>query len=352
MTAAARFAPGVTPPDPPDARTRPIRVAVVGTGGWWGLQHGQVFAERPDTDLVAVVGRHPGRTAARAAVFGVPAYVDIEEMLERERPDLVSVCLPNEAHFGPTLRLIRAGVALLVEKPLVFSTTEAETLIDEAATRDLFFAINFNHRYARPVRLAAEAIARGDLGDPVFASWRFGGEAGTSRHPHANLIETQCHGFDLLEHLCGPIDSVMAQMTGPSGNGWTTLAVALHFASGAVGSLLGTYDSSYAYPGTHLLEVNGTQGRVLVEDTVRRFTLHRAGDEVGQVWQAGYFNDTDRAFHATFDRHLDALLPALRAGREPPVPATAGQRALVLAHAVIRSFETGRRVTTTPVNQP
>jgi hypothetical protein len=80
--------------------------------------------------------------------------------------------------------------------------------------------------------------------------------------------------------------------------------------------------------------------------------MHRAGDEVGRVWQAGYFNDTDRAFHATFDRHMDDLLPALRAGRRPPVPASAGQRALELAHAVIRSFETGTRVRTTPSRSP
>jgi len=91
------------------------------------------------------------------------------------------------------------------------------------------------------------------------------------------------------------------------------------------------------------LEINGSQGRVLVEDTVRRYTFNRAGDEIAQVWQAGYFNDIDRDFHATFDRYLDDLLPALRAGGAPPVPATAGLRALLLAEAVIRSAETGRR---------
>ena len=124
--------------------------------------------------------------------------------------------------------------------------------------------------------------------------------------------------------------------------------MALHFASGAVGSLLGTYDSSYAYPGTHLLEINGTEGRVLVEDTVRRFTLHRAGDEIGRVWQAGYFNDTDRQFHQTFDKHVDDLLQAFREGRPPPVHAHAGRRALALAHAIIHSFQTGTRIDVPP----
>src|SRR5689334_5113392 len=182
MIPASRFAPAVaSPAESPDV---PItRVAVVGTGAWWGLQHAQTFAARPDTRLVAVVGRDPVRTAARATPLGATPYVDLDQMLAAETPDLVSVCLPNEAHFAPTLRLIRAGVPLLVEKPLTFSVSEGQQLIAEARDRNLFLAINFNHRYARPIRMAAAAIARGDLGDLTFASWRFGGEAGTSAHP-------------------------------------------------------------------------------------------------------------------------------------------------------------------------
>ena len=75
---------------------------------------------------------------------------------------------------------------------------EAQTLLREAQARDLFFAINFNHRYAKPVQMAKTAIDDGRLGELVFATWRFGGE-GEGQHPHANLIETQCHGFDMLE---------------------------------------------------------------------------------------------------------------------------------------------------------
>ncbi len=321
-----------------------MRVAVVGTGQWWGREHARVWAARPDTDLCAIVGRTPERTEQRAREFDTTPYVDLDEMLRRERPDLVSLCLPNEAHFEPTLAVIRAGFPLLVEKPLVFSLDEADVLLREAAGRGLFFAVNFNHRYARPVQLARAAIGSGSLGELTFATWRFGGEPGTSAHPHANLIETQCHGLDMLEHLCGPIDSVAAQLAEPTGRGFSTLAVALHFTNGAVGTLVGSYDSSYAYPDTHRLEVNGTRGRVLVEDTVRRYVFTPAGSETSEVWQAGYFNDTDRDFHALFSKHLDELVPAFLAGREPPVHARAGRRALLLALAVIRSHETGGRV--------
>lgn len=321
-----------------------IKVALVGAGGW-GRQHARIFAARPDVEFCAIVGRTREKTEARAREFGTRAYVDLAEMLDRERPDLVSLCLPNQGHFAPTMQVIEASIPLLVEKPLVFDLNEADTLLREASQRNLFFAINFNHRYARPAQMAKQAIVDGRLGDLVFATWRFGGE-GSSDHPHANLIETQCHGLDMLEWLCGPIDSVLAEMTDKTGGGYRTLVLALRFASGAVGSLLGTYDSSYAYPGTHLLEINGANGRVLIEDTVRRFSFQAAGNETAEVWQAGYFNDRDREFGRTFDAYMDALLTAFKQGQPPPVPAQAGRRALALAYAAIESFETGRRVST------
>ncbi len=166
-----------------------VKVALVGAGGW-GRQHARIFAGCPDVDFCAVVGRTLERTRARAEEYGTRYYLDIDEMLQAEQPDLVSLSLPNQGHFAATLQVIRAGYPLLVEKPLVFERQEAETLLREAAERELFFAINFNHRFARPVELARAAITEGRLGEVVFAMWRFGGE-GTSDHPHANLIETQ-----------------------------------------------------------------------------------------------------------------------------------------------------------------
>jgi predicted dehydrogenase len=320
-----------------------LRVAVIGTGGW-GEQHARIFSRRADTELVGVLGRDPGRTAARAEAYGSTPFTDLGELLDRSRPDLVTVCLPNEGHFDVTRRLVESGVDLLVEKPLVFRLDEADALLAAAERSGIFFAINFNHRFAEPFLRAKEAVDAGELGRLVFLSWRFGGEANLAESPHANLIETQCHGFDMLEHLGGPIRSVMAQMTDLTYGAYSTVAIALEFASGAVGTLLGSYDSSYAYPDSQLVEVNGTAGRATIHDTVRRLTLSSAGEETRRVWEAGYFDDEARTFSATFDRHVDAVVAALRAGSPPPIHAAAGRRALELAQACIHSFETGRRI--------
>jgi predicted dehydrogenase len=318
-----------------------IKVAIVGAGGW-GYQHARVLTARPDVELCGIAGRDPDKTARRAAEFGTRAYTSVEKMIEAEKPQLVTLSLPNQKHFEATRKVIAAGVPLLVEKPFTFEMSEADTLIEEAG--NLFFAINFNHRYAKPVVLASQAIQAGRLGEIVFASWRFGGEGGTD-HAFNNLIETQCHGFDMLEFLCGPIESIMAQMTDKTAKGfYRTVALALQFRGGAVGTLLGSYDSSYTYPNTHCVEINGTRGRVLIEDTVRKFTFNAAGNETAEVWQAGYFNDRDRGFYLTFDRHMDAVIAAVKDGNAPPIHARAGRRALRLALAAIESFRTGRRV--------
>jgi predicted dehydrogenase len=108
--------------------------------------------------------------------------------------------------------------------------------------------------------------------------------------------------------------------------------------------MTGTYDSSYAYQDVHRLEINGTRGRLVVEDTVRRFCFQELGSETAEIWQAGYFNDFDREFHRTFDTHLDAVLDAFKRGNPPPIHARAGRRALQLAWAAIESFEFGKRV--------
>src|ERR1700691_1974753 len=104
-----------------------IKAVLIAAGGW-GLQHPRLLSERPDVDFRAIAGRTLEKTSNRAVQFGVRAYTHIAEMLEKEKPDLAFLSLPNDGHFKPTLEVIRAGVPLFVEKPLVFDLKEADQL--------------------------------------------------------------------------------------------------------------------------------------------------------------------------------------------------------------------------------
>lgn len=322
----------------------PVKVAVIGAGSW-GYQHARAYSSRSDTVLCSITGRTEERTRKRAEEFGVPYYLDIQTMLREQKPDLVSLCMPGQHTFEPTMEVIRAGVPLLVEKPLAYDRAQAERMIREAAERDLFFSINFNHRYSIPALMAKEDIDKGRLGELIFASWRFGHGSGPLEHPYTNLIEAQCHGFDLLEHLCGPIRSIMAQMTDKTGkNSFSTFSLALQFENGGVGTFLGTFDSSENYPLSHFVEINGQKGRLLLEDSVQKYSFQEVDSRRAEVWTPAFFQDGERSFGLNLDRHLDALIPALQKGEKPPVPAECGLRALDLAYGAIESFQTGQRI--------
>ena len=323
-----------------------LRVAMVGAGGW-GFQHARAFSEREDVELVGIFGRSVERTKKRADQFHVPYYTDVKEMLRKEKPDFVSVCLPAQHTFETTMAVIEEGVPLLVEKPLAYKLKEAERLVQKAEEKNLFFAIDFEQRYSIPCLKAKEAIEEGRLGTIVFAHWRFGHGWGTQfiDHPHTNLIEAQCHGINMLESLVSPIESVMAEMTENGGRkSFSTFTMAIRFKNGAVGSFLATLDANEHNPFSQMIEIGGTDGRILIADNVKKYTFQKTDSDMAEVWSAGFFEDDKRSFQKGVDRYIDDMLKAFRAGKEPPVPAKEGLRALKIAYAAIESYQQGKRV--------
>jgi len=319
-----------------------IKVALIGTGGW-SLQHCRVLTQHPQVEFCGILGRNKQRTKKRSDLFKVPYYVDLKELIKHQKPDLLNISLPNEHHYDLTMKVIKSNTHLFVEKPLVFKMSQADNLIKEAKKRKLFFGINFNWRYSTPIRKAIKTLKENKLGDINFITWRFGG-AGGGGDLFGNLIETQCHGFDMLEYLNGPIKSVHSFMTNKTNNGFSTFVISMKFTNKSVGSLIGSYDTSYAYPNTHYLEINGSKGRVLIEDQVKKFTFNEKDNETAEVWQSGFFNDYEREFHRTFDEHYNDVINNFMNKKKPPIHANAGKHALKLALASIESFKKNKTV--------
>ena len=319
-----------------------IKVALIGTGNW-SLQHCRVLTQHSQVEFCGILGRNKERTKRRAKLFDVPYYLDLKELIKNQKPDLINISLPNEHHFNMTMQVIKSSCHLFVEKPLVFKMQEAKKLLAEAKKRKLFFGINFNWRYSTPVSKAIKTIKENKLGDINFITWRFGGTGGGG-DPFGNIIETQCHGFDMLEYLNGPIKSVHSFMTNKTNNGFSTFVVSMKFKNKSVGSLVGSYDTSYAYPNTHYLEINGSKGRILIEDQVRKYSFNKKDNETAEVWQSGFFNDYERDFHRTFDVHFNEVIKNFINNKEPPVHAKVGKRALELALSSIESYKKGERV--------
>ncbi|MCX7642315.1 MAG: Gfo/Idh/MocA family oxidoreductase [Armatimonadetes bacterium] len=140
-----------------------LRVAVVGVRGV-GKFHAQWYAKE-GCEIVAFVSSRPetlpqNEKAIRSVApnFQGQGYTSLRDMLDREKPDAVSVCSPHHLHAEHCLEALSRGIHVLCEKPLVWfgpgrldeALEQARKIVNLAAERNLQFAVNTQYVAAIP----------------------------------------------------------------------------------------------------------------------------------------------------------------------------------------------------------
>jgi len=176
----------------------------------------------PDINLVAVCDVQEGRAKATGESLGIPYYLDSIEMVEREKPEIVSVLTDSGSHAKVGAQLASLHVPVLViEKPMALTLEDADNLIescDKSGTR--LFVVKQN-RYNEPVVFLRNAMQKGRFGKLVMGTvrirwsrpqeyydqdpWR-----GTWKLDGGVLTNQASHHIDLLQWLMGPVESVKA----------------------------------------------------------------------------------------------------------------------------------------------
>ena len=149
-----------------------LRVAVAGANGI-GKHHAKWF-DQAGAQVVGFLGSNEQSITATSQVlrevfpFSGRGYWDLDQMLAEETPDILDVCLPNEAHFDCVQRALKQGCHVLCEKPMVWdpqgaSQAQAQTLVDLARRCDRHLGICTQYAAATPQYLQLYESARGSL---------------------------------------------------------------------------------------------------------------------------------------------------------------------------------------------
>lgn len=191
----------------------PLRFAVVGFGNI-GRRHATHILHNPDTVLVAVCDTDAARE--QQVPEGVAFYNNINDLLAGTKADVLCVCTPNYLHEPHTIAGLRAGLHVVVEKPMALSVEECDRMIAAAEeTGKTIFAVKQN-RYNPPVQAVKELIAKGGLGKILLVQvngfWNRG-DAYYSESPwrgrkklDGGCLFTQfSHFVDILYYLNGPV---------------------------------------------------------------------------------------------------------------------------------------------------
>ena len=166
----------------------PIRWAMVGGGK--GSQIGYIHrsAALRDNNFQLVAGAfdiNPERGMAFAAELGVApdrCYPDYKTMFEEEAKredgiEAVSIATPNGMHYVVCKAALEAGLHVVCEKPLCFTSEEAEELVALAKEKNRVVGVTYGYSGHQMVQQARQMIKHGDLGDirVINMSFAFGG---------------------------------------------------------------------------------------------------------------------------------------------------------------------------------
>ena len=150
-----------------------IKVCIISCGMITNSAHIPAYRNFGDDFCISAVS-DINETAARetAKRHGIPYwYKDAEEMLEKEKPDLVSVCVPNCFHKEYTLMALNHGANVLCEKPLAFTYADAKEMFDTAERNGKLLMACQSMRFT-PDRLAAkEYIDKNGLGNIYYGDF-------------------------------------------------------------------------------------------------------------------------------------------------------------------------------------
>lgn len=132
-----------------------LRMGVVGVGHL-GKHHARLLAAMPDVELVGVADLVLERAQAAVGQSGAEAVTDFHALLGRT--EAVVVAVPTVNHLEIARPFLESGVAVLVEKPMTSTVTEARTMIDLARASGAVLAVGHTERFNPAVTVALPSL--------------------------------------------------------------------------------------------------------------------------------------------------------------------------------------------------
>jgi predicted dehydrogenase len=179
-----------------------IKVAVIGVGSM-GRNHARVYHELPEANLVAVADSNLQTAEKVAATSGIKAYDDYREMLEKEKPEAVSIAVPTALHEEVALTAFNAGAHVLVEKPIAATIEQGIRPINQAKHYKRKWMIGHIVRFNPAIQILKQKLQAGELGRIFQILCRRAGPFPQRIRDVGVVVDLAPHDLDIMRFLTG-----------------------------------------------------------------------------------------------------------------------------------------------------
>ena len=180
-----------------------LKIGVVGVG-FWGSNHVRVLRELESVEMKAVCDIDLEKAKYVAKKFGVPNYYqNLDDMLNKEELDAVTVCTPSVSHAEIAVRILESGLNVFVEKPLASNPDGCLKIIDAAKSNNRFVMTGFIERFNPAVSKAIELLRAGEIGEVIMSHGRRIGWWPLRIGDVGVVKDTAIHDIDLTRYIFG-----------------------------------------------------------------------------------------------------------------------------------------------------
>ncbi|MFD0670756.1 Gfo/Idh/MocA family protein [Cohnella sp. GCM10027633] len=276
-----------------------IKVGVVGAGGIAKL-HLKIVSELREAQLVGICDVVKDNAEQAGAEYGIPAFEDAVELLNKTNPDVLFICVPPFAH-GPIEELAaERGVHLLIEKPVGLDMDTVRRKAERFRQSNAIVSTGYCLRYMESLRKAREYLQ-----DKQIATVRAQRFSGLVQAPWwremsksgGQLVEMTTHTVDMIRYLAGDVTKVYSDSAlllndhVPNISIPDVTAVSFVLESGAIGQLMTSFIPQPA--GRSDLEIAGDGFFLRLEGTT--VTITEKDRTIVYESSADFYKEQDEA---------------------------------------------------------
>lgn len=325
-----------------------IRFGIIGAGRI-GKVHARSISQHPDAKLVAISDPNLEAAEELGKEYGCAAVTEAPEIFTNEDIDAVVVCSPTPLHGTHISEAVKAGKAVLCEKPISMDTASVTTLEKDLEEYNPRVMLGFNRRFDPNFAQIHDLVSKDEIGEVEQLTI-------ISRDPAAPPKEyiavsggifkdMTIHDFDMARFFLGDITEVTAigQNLDPEladTGDFDAAIIVLKNAAGKVATIINSRHCASGYD--QRLEAFGPKGSLFAEN-VRPTTVRLSNAKQTNALDP-YLDFFLERYEDAYFNELDTFIKAIEGEGEFSPSIADGIAALKVAEAADESAKTGAPV--------
>ncbi len=326
-----------------------LKIAIIGCGPMSKVNHIPAVKSLDNVEIYAICDDDPKVLAEAKEIAGdCIAVENYKELVDAKDLDCVLIATPDQFHPEMTEAFLRAGKAVLCEKPMALTAEECMEMIKVEKEVGGKLTIGQICRMTPGFMKAKELVDAGRIGELTYVEGEYAHNYTNSRgnrdwrlHPLRHImLGGGCHSIDLLRWIAGDPIEVFGYHNHKNLLDWPTpdTSVAIFkFPNNVIGKVYASSGVKRNYTMRHVLY--GTKGTIICDNTSPTIQLFEDVD--GKVWwgKPEEIPVDINNHNAAAEIHL--FIDALLNDKPMPVPSIEGAKTVIAANAAIKAMNEG-----------